>query len=179
MPARRLIGNVTVRISLQRSVQMNAGFFKATFHPRQSEPEQCQRISGGGIENELSLSFEDMVIDNEIYGMIARVMKGVEVTDQTMAVEVIKEVGQLGGNFLSKTHTKEWARKEMYLPKVSDRLPFQLWVKNGSKDVVERAKTLAREIIENHQVPPLPEHVHNELGKILKAAEKEKVGSGN
>lgn len=136
-------------------------------------------ISAGGIENELLLSYEQIVIDNEIYGMVARAMKGVEVTDETMAVDVIKEMDQLGVNFLSMAHTKEWARKEMYQPKVSDRLTYQLWTKDGSKDVVERAKEMAKEIIQTHEVPPLPEDVNKELDKILKAAEKEKIDQGN
>ena len=101
-------------------------------------------------------------------------MKGVEVTDETMAVDVIKEISELGGNYLSKAHTKKWARKEMYLPKVSDRLSYQLWTKEGSKDVVERAREYARDIIKSHKVPPLPDDVNKELDKILKAAEKEK-----
>jgi trimethylamine--corrinoid protein Co-methyltransferase len=133
-------------------------------------------ISGGGIENELLMSYEQVVIDDEVYGMVGRVLRGVEVTDQTMAVELIKEVGRLGGNYLSKAHTKEWARKEMVLPTVSNRLPHQLWVKEGSKDIVERARDVARTIIQTHEVVPLPDHVDRELDKILRAAEREKTG---
>lgn len=132
-------------------------------------------ISAGGLEDESSLSFEQLVIDNEIYGMVARIMRGVEVTDETMAVDLIKEVVSLGGNFLNKPHTKEWCRKEMFMPKVSDRYPYRSWVKKGEKDTIARAKEIVKEIIKTHQVPPLPEDVNKELDNILKAAEREKV----
>jgi trimethylamine--corrinoid protein Co-methyltransferase len=132
-------------------------------------------ISAGGIENELSLSFEQLVIDNEVYSMMARYMRGVEITDETMAVDLIKEVSLLGGNFLGKPHTKEWCRKEMFMPRVSDRHPYQSWLKEGSKDVVARAREIAREILKTHEVPPLPADVDKELGRILVAAQEEKA----
>jgi trimethylamine--corrinoid protein Co-methyltransferase len=135
-------------------------------------------ISAGGIENELSLSFEQLVIDNETYSMIARYMRGVEVTEETMAVDLIKEVGSLGGNFLSKRHTRDWSRKEMFMPRVSDRHPYQTWMKEGSKDAVARAREIAGEILKTHEAPPLPEDIDRELDRILRAAQEEKAQAG-
>ncbi|MBI5439981.1 MAG: trimethylamine methyltransferase family protein [Deltaproteobacteria bacterium] len=134
-------------------------------------------ISGGGLANESILSYEQLVIDNEVYGMVGRALRGIEVTDETMAVQAIREVASGAQNFLSHRHTQRWCRKEMYQPKLSDRAVFQTWVNAGSKDVAERAKEVARQIIATHSAPPLPAEVERELTSILQAAQRAKAGA--
>ena len=132
-------------------------------------------IGAGGIDDEACYSIEQLVIDNEMYGMIARFLEGITVSEETLAADIIKRVGPIPGNYLREAHTRKWWIQEQFLPTLSYRLSYEEWVKDGSKDVAARAKEKAREILRTHAVPPLPEDVDREIAAILTAAEKEKV----
>jgi trimethylamine--corrinoid protein Co-methyltransferase len=136
----------------------------------------CNVISnGGGLEAERLWSPVQVVIDNELNGMIGRILEGIRFTDETLAVGLIDQVGPLPGNFLKTKHTQRMWRSEQFVPTLSDRLSYESWVQQGSKDVVMKARERAKEIIATHEVPPLPEDQDRELDRILKAAEKEKL----
>ncbi len=136
----------------------------------------CSMISnGGGLEAERLWSPVQAVIDNELNAMVARILQGIQVTDETLATDVIQEVGPLPGNFLGTHHTRRLWKDEQFVPRLSDRQSFESWTQQGSRDVVARARELAKEIIETHAVPPLPEEQDRELDRIIVAAEKEKL----
>jgi len=103
-------------------------------------------------------SYEKMVTDNEIIGNIFRVMKGVEVNKDTLAVDRIKEVGP-AGHFLADPHTVKHVRKEFFFPKVSDRRTRMAWEEAGSPETKERAHIMVREILATHK----PSLVSSEL----------------
>ena len=132
-------------------------------------------IGAGGIDDEACYSIEQLIIDNEMYGMIGRFLRGIMVNEETLAVNIIKRVGPLPGNFLLEEHTRKWWKREQFLPTLSYRLSYEEWVRDGSKDVAARAKEKAKEILRTHKVKPLPEDVNREILKILLAAEKEKI----
>jgi trimethylamine--corrinoid protein Co-methyltransferase len=137
----------------------------------------CNVMSnGGGLEAERLWSPVQTVIDNELNGMVARMLQGVRVTDETLAVDLIHDVGPLPGNFLKTKHTQRMWKSEQFVPRLSDRLSYESWLQQGSKDIVTKARERAKEIIATHEVPPLPEDQDRELDRILKAAEKEKLG---
>ncbi|MFC1822140.1 trimethylamine methyltransferase family protein [Thermodesulfobacteriota bacterium] len=131
---------------------------------------------GGGVHNEASLCIEQLIIDNDINGMIARFLQGIEVTDETLGIDVIEQVGLERGSFLKHPHTRKWFKQEHFFPHVINRLPHQRWEKTGSKDIVERARERAQEILQKHEPEPLPDEAEKELVKILKAVEKERLG---
>jgi trimethylamine--corrinoid protein Co-methyltransferase len=130
---------------------------------------------GGGVYSESALSFEQLIIDNDIFGMIARYREGITVSDETLAVDVIHEVGSLRGSYLKHPHTRKWFKNEIYFPTVSNRLPHQAWIREGSKDSASRAREKAREILKTHQPVPLPDEAERELDRILKAVEKARL----
>jgi len=132
-------------------------------------------VGGGGIDDEACFSIEQLIIDNEMYGMVARYLKGINVDEETLAADLIKKVGPIPGNYLREAHTRKWWKQEQFIPTLSYRKSYEEWLKEGSKDVAARAKERAKEILRTHQVPPLPEEVDREIAKILEAAEKEKV----
>ena len=132
--------------------------------------------NGGGLEAERLWSPVQAVIDNELNGMMGRILNGIGVSDETLATSLIQEVGPLPGNFLKTHHTRTQWKSEQFLPRLADRLNYESWVQQGSKDVVAKARELAREIIRTHRVPPLPEEQDLELDRILAAAEAEKLG---
>ncbi len=104
----------------------------------------------GLLEFCTTLSYEKMVVDNDSVGMALRAVKGVEVSEETLATDIIKEVGP-GGHFLDHPHTVEHVRKEFYFPKLSDRQQRVVWEEEGSKDTFTRAHEEARRILEKHQ----------------------------
>ncbi|MFU8795038.1 MAG: trimethylamine methyltransferase family protein [Dethiobacteria bacterium] len=104
----------------------------------------------GLLEFCTTLSYEKMVVDNDSVGMALRAVKGVEVSKETIATDIIEEVGP-GGHFLDHPHTVEHVRKEFYFPKLSDRQQRSVWEEAGSKDTFTRAHEEARRILEKHE----------------------------
>jgi trimethylamine--corrinoid protein Co-methyltransferase len=116
---------------------------------------------GGLIEDAKTLSYEAMVIANEIASMVLRALKGIEVNEETLARHVIHKVGP-GGNFLSERHTLEHLRKEIFISEILD--------KPRVKDIREAAKRKAKELLSTHQPEPLDKSVQEELRRIVKEA---------
>jgi trimethylamine--corrinoid protein Co-methyltransferase len=94
--------------------------------------------AAGLMEFAMTACLEKYVIDNEILGMVMRGVKGIEVSERTLALDVIRKVGP-GGNFVSQSHTVRNMRGEHYIPTLSDRLDREDWRAKGAKDTVERA----------------------------------------
>jgi trimethylamine--corrinoid protein Co-methyltransferase len=82
--------------------------------------------AAGGLESSLSVSYEKLIIDNEIIGSISHAVKGVEVTPETVALDIIKEVGW-GGNFLTEPHTVRHCRDEIFQAEIADTQTFEAW----------------------------------------------------
>jgi trimethylamine--corrinoid protein Co-methyltransferase len=115
---------------------------------------------------------EQIIIDAEIGRMLHRLAQGIEVNDETLALDLIHKIGP-GGNYLASKHTLKYLEKEHYLPEISDRRSYETWKKAGSKTVVEVAREKAKEILEKHQPTPLERDIQKEIGQILKRAGKE------
>jgi trimethylamine--corrinoid protein Co-methyltransferase len=107
------------------------------------------------------MSCEKLIIDNEILGMVMRAVKGIEVDDETLAFDVIKEAGP-GGHFVSSRHTRTHMRKEHYEPTLSNREFRETWEKQGSKDIFQRARERVEEILDKPGYS-LPAHVRNRI----------------
>ncbi len=150
------------------------GYEKAMAALLQAQAGVNYIIGAGGIDDESCYSIEQLIIDNEMYGMIARLLRGITVNEETLAAVVIKKVGPIPGNYLAEAHTRKWWKQEQFLPTLSYRLSYEEWVRDGSKDVAARAKERAKAILRTHTVPPLPEDVDREISRILVAAAKEK-----
>lgn len=129
----------------------------------------------GGLDNEGTHSPAQMVIDNEVCKMVGKVLEGIKVDEEHLAVELIKTVGPVPGNFLKTEHTRRHWRDEYIIPQVGVREDYNTWVSGGKKGVVERATEVARRLMATHQPNPLPPAADRELAKILVAAEKEKI----
>lgn len=129
----------------------------------------------GGLDNEGAHSPAQLVIDHEVCAMVGKVLEGIRVDEETLAVELIKRVGPVPGNFLKTEHTRRHWRDEYIIPRVGVREGYDAWVNGGSKGVVERATEEARRLIATHQVTPLPPEVDREIARILQQAEEEKM----
>jgi trimethylamine--corrinoid protein Co-methyltransferase len=94
--------------------------------------------AAGLMEFALTVCYEKYVVDDEILGMVMRAVQGIEVSDETLAFDLIKEVGP-GGNFVSAKHTRRHMRTEHYRPSLSDRDSREEWEAKGGKVTWERA----------------------------------------
>ena len=109
-------------------------------------------------------SFAQMIMDCEIFGIIAKMMEGIAVNEETLAVEAIREVGP-GGTFLTHGHTIKHMR-ELWLNSFLDRRPFSVWEKkrDGAPDW---ALDKAKRILETHRPAPLNPELEQELRRII------------
>ena len=118
--------------------------------------------AAGFLEFCMTASYDKLVIDNEIIGMVMRAVEGIRVDDETLAFDLIKKVGA-GGHFVSERHTRRHMRSELYLPQHSDRENRDKWLSEGSKDARARATEKVMEILEAPPQSVLPENVRNRL----------------
>jgi trimethylamine--corrinoid protein Co-methyltransferase len=98
--------------------------------------------------------------------MIGRFLEGVEVTDETLAIDLIEKVGPIPGFFLSEAHTREWWKKEQFIPEASDQLTYPEWIAAGKKSALDYAKERVEEILTSYQ-HTLPADKEEELDRIL------------
>jgi trimethylamine--corrinoid protein Co-methyltransferase len=105
--------------------------------------------AAGLMEFALTVCYEKYVIDNEILGMVMRAVEGIKVNDDTLAFDLIKEVGP-GGNFVTARHTRHFMRSEHYQPSLSDKNSREEWEAKGGKTTWRRAAKRVEEIIAHH-----------------------------
>ena len=120
----------------------------------------------------MTLNWAQLVMDNEFAGMIKHVVKGIPVTDETLAVDVIHEVGPFG-DFISHEHTRKHMRTLQSQPKLIDRRRRDFWLQLGGKDIAERATEEAKYILKTHKADPIPSGVASTIQSIVEGADKE------
>ena len=115
-------------------------------------------ISGPGMLDFVNtFSLEKLVIDNEMIAMAKRIDRGIDISEETLAVDLIDERGH-GGDYISTPHTAKWFRKELYLPPLTiDKMNRVKREKKGEIDIYERARKEVLRILENHKPRPLGE----------------------
>ncbi len=128
-------------------------------------------LSIGMMEQMMLASYEQCVIDDEILGAAFRIARGIEVNDDTIALDVLREVGP-GGNFLGHDHTASHLRKEIWFPKVTNRETYPGWMAAGGKDMRQRANERARQILATHHPRPLSPEQEAEVDRIANAAQE-------
>jgi trimethylamine--corrinoid protein Co-methyltransferase len=123
------------------------------------------------LEMGMTLGFGQMVIDNEIARMIKHTVNGMPVNDETLAVDVIKEVGPFR-DFLSHAHTLKHMKIHSQ-PKFIDRRMREDWESLGKISMCEKAEEEAKFILNTHKPDPLDKEVQNQLRSIVENAENE------
>ncbi|MEM2890753.1 MAG: trimethylamine methyltransferase family protein [Candidatus Hadarchaeum sp.] len=118
------------------------------------------------------VSYEEAMIDWEIMRMVSRIAEGTEVNEETLGVDLICKIGP-GGSFIATEHTLKHYKKEILDAVITDRSSIWTWEKEGRKDMIHRAKEMAKKILEEHEPTPLPKDVKAKLGEIVKRAEKD------
>ena len=125
----------------------------------------------GMIESGMTFDFGQLVMDDEFAAMIKLCVGGIPVSDETLAIDVIDEVGPFG-DFLSHDHTMAHMREQSQ-PGLIDRRVREEWKASGSSTLHERALEKARQILATHVPDPLPDGVADQLKAIICDAERE------
>ncbi|MDW7674123.1 MAG: trimethylamine methyltransferase family protein, partial [Bacillota bacterium] len=122
-------------------------------------------------------SLYQVVLGNEILGMVKRIMRGIEVNDETLALDVIDNVGP-GGHFLGERHTIENFKKETWFPTLIDRTRYDEWKMKGALSMGDRIKAKTQTIIKEHQPKQLSAEVVEKIAQIVAKAEEREAKKG-
>jgi trimethylamine--corrinoid protein Co-methyltransferase len=129
-------------------------------------------IAGIGLlEDCRTLWLEQLVIDDEMSRIIGRIAQGIEVDDESLALDVIHEVG-IGKDYLGQRHTMNHFRTEFFNPVVSDRSSYDTWAAKGSKSLMTRAGDEVRRIFKEHTVEPVRSDVADVAQRLVKKRTK-------
>jgi trimethylamine--corrinoid protein Co-methyltransferase len=118
--------------------------------------------AGGILSSYLAFSYEKLVLDDEMCGMVRRLHQGIVIEPETLAYDVIANVGP-GGNYLMEMHTVKRCRKEFWKPKLCDRAGLEAWTQGGQQDAVDRARARWHQLVAEHEDPPLDEVTARQL----------------
>ena len=124
--------------------------------------------AAGLMEFDLTASYEKLVIDDEIIARCLRVLRGIEVTDETIALDLMLKVGP-GGDYLSEEHTVKHMRSEFVSNTVSDLEHREQWEAEGSKDTFTRAHEVATKLLTEHKPMPIDPSVDKEIRRRFPA----------
>jgi trimethylamine--corrinoid protein Co-methyltransferase len=125
----------------------------------------------GYLESGLDGSYDMLVMSNEAIGMMKRILRGVPVDADHLALDVIDRVGP-GGHYLADDHTLKYFRTEFWMPELLDRTNFDTWKENGSKSLGERVHEKVLDLIENYQPAPMSAEVEKKLKYIIASADE-------
>ena len=112
----------------------------------------CNNVSesAGMVGSLMGLSYEALVIDNDMLGSILRTVRGIEINDETLSYDVIQSAVMGEGHFLREDQTLSLMRTEYEYPELADRLPPNQWESGGSFDIREQAAERVRQILSTH-----------------------------
>jgi len=126
-----------------------------------------------GVDQAASLDM--LVLQNEIISYVGSALRDIEVSDETLGIEVTKEIGP-GGTFIDSEHTLLHFRKELWFPNLLDRQYYQAWKDVGASGLEERCRERKEGILATHTVESVPADVDREFDRILAAARRELDG---
>jgi trimethylamine--corrinoid protein Co-methyltransferase len=116
--------------------------------------------SAGMHASLLGFCLESLLIDNDMLGSINRNVRGIEVNEDSLSLEVIANVCLEGpGHYLGNEQTLALMQKEYIYPEVSNRMSPKEWVEAGKPDIVERAAARKREILSTYYPDYIPRHI--------------------
>ena len=118
--------------------------------------------AAGIVSSYLAFSYEKFVLDDEMCGMMRRYRRGITVTPDALASDLIARVGP-GGNYMMEDHTVRRCRTESWQPAIASRVDLASWQEGGRPDVVTRAHQRWQRLLAEHQDPPLDEVTARQL----------------
>jgi trimethylamine--corrinoid protein Co-methyltransferase len=131
--------------------------------------------SVGWLEGGLTASFEKFIMDAENLAMFQHFLGGLDINDDTLALDMIADVGP-GGHHFGTPHTQARFTTEFYQPFLADRLNYGTWQEAGSFDAAQRANLLWKELLKQYNAPPIDPGIKEALEAYVEQREQELQG---
>ena len=128
--------------------------------------------AAGWLEGGLSASYEKFMIDADMLSMLQEFLTPLEISQESLAFEAVKDVGP-GGHFFGTAHTQERYKDAFYSPIVSDWRNFESWHEAGSPDAISKANGLWKQILHEYEKPALDKAIEDELGAFVTKRKEE------
>ena len=126
----------------------------------------CVHLAAGMLDSGNCISGEQYVIDNEVIGMIQRILRGIKVNKATLGFDVIQKVGP-SGNYVLEDHTIEHMMDEFFYPNLAIRSNFDIWEEQGHPDMLKRAREQVKQISQKVNKGLLDHNLINEIKKAF------------
>jgi trimethylamine--corrinoid protein Co-methyltransferase len=124
----------------------------------------------GGVTAELAYSPVLAIINDDVANIIGRTIEGFDVNKETMALDLIHEVGPNPGSFLGEKHTLTHWKKEFFVPAVADCLSYDEWLRQDKKSTIDRAMERMEKILATHKPMPVTAEQDKDIDRILEDA---------
>jgi trimethylamine--corrinoid protein Co-methyltransferase len=129
----------------------------------------------GTLDSYLTIDYEQFVIDTELIGMLTHLLRPLEISAETLALDTIDEVGP-GGFFLDAPHTLRHYRQAHFLPRVSLRQSHDQWLAEGGLSAAQRANAICRERLASYVKPPIDPQAEARLDDFVERRSAELLG---
>jgi trimethylamine--corrinoid protein Co-methyltransferase len=124
-------------------------------------------IFQGGTMAELVYDPVLSILDDDIAGWVGRLMQGIDVNADTLAIDLINDVGPVPGHFLNTAHTRKHWRDEHFFTKAADQEAYPTWLEMGKKDALALAQERMDDILTNHHPEPLTDDQERAVARML------------
>ncbi len=128
--------------------------------------------SAGMMASLLGASFEAFIVDDEMLSHVYRMIRGIEVSEETLAFESMKNVITGEGHFIGESQTLQAMERDYYYPELGDRQEPSTWARQGARDIRQKANEKARDILANHK----PEYIDAAVDAKIRAAFDIRIG---
>jgi len=133
----------------------------------------CGALAGADIFGHFGICGVDLatsplmlVMQHEVIGFVERILRGIEFDDETLGLDVIKEVGP-GGNYLAHEHTAAHFRDELWFPQLLDRHYWEPWLQRTDRDMMTRCRDMKDRLLAEHEPEPMADDTLREVDKLL------------
>ena len=129
--------------------------------------------AAGTINSVLTSSLQGIAVDDELYGYVRHILKGIDFSSEKLheSVELIAKVAHSGKSFLTERHTKDNLRQEHWLPEITDRRRYEIFEQSDQKGMLDFAKEKAKRILEEHSPMPIPKDSQAKIDAVVERAQ--------
>jgi trimethylamine---corrinoid protein Co-methyltransferase len=162
------LGYGTGGVGESRTPDVRAGFEKAMtmLFGVLAGVEVVHNGVSGLLADGMAVSFEQLIIDNEMAGIARRLLRGITVDEGTLALEVTRAVGP-GGQFLEQEHTLKWFRQEHHLSPLLNRAYPLEWPASEQETMLVQARDQVKHLLANHRPAPLPPETQAHIQSVV------------
>jgi trimethylamine:corrinoid methyltransferase-like protein len=166
------VGNLGAGIGSSKKIDFQNGYERGMLALMSAISGATMVWFHGCVHGELISHPVQAILDDDVAGMIGRFIEGMEVSDATLAINLINQVGPIPGSYLDQKHTREWWMKEQFLPKTADLLSLPEWTRSGKKSCIDHARDRMEQILATHRPTPLTANQEKDIERVLQEAKK-------